>query len=71
MKKLAEKEQELAALRKKEVKTMWIEDLDNFLLIIDEVEEKEEKDRLSGKGTTQNGKSKAPKKRKEIGKDKT
>ncbi|KAL4429953.1 hypothetical protein ABPG74_000319 [Tetrahymena malaccensis] len=61
-KQVEEKEYELVVLQKKDIKDMWIEDLDKFIEVIDQVEEKEEKERLTGKGYTQNGKARAKKK---------
>jgi len=45
-----DKEEELNKLMKKHVTVMWVEDLDYFSELIDEVEEKEERERSSGKG---------------------
>lgn len=55
-KQLTEREEELFQLQKKKITHMWLEDIDNFVKMLDDLEDVEEKERISGKGTMQNGK---------------
>ena len=66
---MKQKEKEYDALSKMELTTMWIDDMDHFIEVLDEYEQKEEEERLmankikKGRGTKAEGKAKGGKKK--------
>jgi DNA topoisomerase-2 len=66
---MKQKEKECDALSKMELTTMWIDDMDHFIEVLDEYEQKEEEERLmankikKGRGTKAEGKAKGGKKK--------
>jgi hypothetical protein len=66
---MKQKEKEYDTLSKMELTNMWIEDMDHFIEVLDEYEQKEEEERLmadkikKGKGTKAAGKAKGGKKK--------
>ena len=62
IRQMQEKKQEHDALYEKHIHTLWKEDLDNFQVVLDQVWEQEEKDRLKHGGVKNDGKKKGKKK---------
>lgn len=67
-----EKNNELLALEKTDIKELWLTDLNEFLTVLDKVQEEEEEERKAGddKSKVKNKGQKAKKKvEKKVGKD--
>ena len=58
MRQQNEKKQEFDLLKAKHIFDLWVDDLDQFLLLLEEYEELEEKDRMAHGGIVNNGKKK-------------